>query len=125
MPKPTKPTKPTQTSTYSKVFEDGDFYITLDVNAGLILKRNSTIIHECPKPPDGWKLTDEDLPWNILITMPNGDSGECYYCSQEPSDALITVYKLHNWDHFANDAHASYNPNLRMTNNRKFRSRIM
>ncbi len=77
-----KPTPLSTYSTYSKVFEDGDFYITLDVNAGLSFERDSTIIHECPRPPDAWKLQPDEIPWNIVITMPNGNYEACYYCDQ-------------------------------------------
>ena len=95
--------KPTSPVVYNKLFEDGDFYITDQETNMVGFERDSVIIHPCPHPSsqDGGKWAN--APFNITMVMPYGEYEGCYYCGQRPSDALVAVYKLQNFDHFAND----------------------
>jgi len=117
--------KPTLPVVYNKLFEDGDFYIT-DQEPNMIgFERDSVIIHPCPHPnkkkPSNWP----DIPFNLTMVLPYGVVEVCQYCSQVPSDALIAVYKLQNFDHFASDAREEWEVAPWNTATRKYRSRIM
>ncbi|KKL67189.1 hypothetical protein LCGC14_2137490, partial [marine sediment metagenome] len=109
--------------TYNKLFEDGDFYITDEESNMVGFKRDSVIIHPCPHPSsqDGGKWAN--APFNITMVMPYGEYEGCYYCGQRPSDALVAVYKLQNFDHFASDGHEVPQGPRWTTKIRKFPSR--
>ena len=110
---------------YNKLFEDGDFYIT-DQEADTIgFDRDSVIIHPCPHPnkktPSNWP----DIPFNLTMVLPHGEVERCLYCKQKPSDALIAVYKLQNFDHFAKDYHDRHMGSPTGVKPRQYRSRII
>ena len=118
-------TKPTLPSVYNKLFEDGDFYITDHEHNMVGFERDSVIIHPCPSPdlrnPGDWP----DIPFNLTMIMPKGVCEVCFYCHQVPSKALTTVYKLQNFDYFANDMRETGTGAYLGSMNRKFSSRIM
>ena len=118
-------TKPTLPPVYNKLFEDGDFYITDHKHDMVGFERDSVIIHPCPSPdllyPGDWP----DIPFNLTMIMPQGESEVCLYCNQVPSKVLTTVYKLQNFDYFANDYHDERKVHIFGTQTRRFSSKIM
>ena len=116
-------TKPTLLTVYNKLFEDGDFYITDHYHNMVGFERDSVIIHPCPsaglETPEAWP----DTPLNLTMVLPFGECEPCNYCNQVPSDALVAVYKLQNWDHFANDTRETGTLHFLGTKTRKFSSR--
>ena len=98
--------KPTPPVVYNKLFEDGDFYITAqhaDMPSMIGFERDSVIIHPCPHPNKQKPINYPDIPFNLTMVLPYGEVERCLYCRQVPSDALVAVYKLQNFDHFAKD----------------------
>ncbi len=118
-------TKPTPPIVYNKLFEDGDFYITDSDANDIGFIRDSVIIHPCPHPdrnkPSDWS----SVPFNLTLVLPYGEVEACQYCKQTPSDDLIAVYKLQNFDHFASDRREEWEVSPWNTTTRKFPSRIM
>ena len=115
-------TKPTLV-VYNKLFEDGDYYITDHIN-DIGFDRNSLIIHPCPHPsknPSVW----HGIPFNTMLVLPGGECEVCLYCGQKPSEALVTVYKLHNFDKFAGDRREEWVVAPWNTFPRKYPSKIM
>ena len=97
--------KPTPPVVYNKLFEDGDYYIT-DQEADIVgFERDSVIIHPCPHPNKQKDRNWPDIPFNLTMVLPHGEVERCMYCRQVPSEALVAVYKLQNFDHFAKDSH--------------------
>ena len=90
---------PTPYPTYEKLYEEGDYFITPNKVYSIGLTRESVIIHVCPD-------RDDNRFHHMIITMPDGMSGPCYYCNQTVPEAMQTLYKLQNFDHFAGDNHA-------------------
>ena len=58
------------------------------------------------------------------MILPYGNCESCMYCGQEPSEALIAVYKLQNFDHFASDTRDRHMGNPYGVKPRQYRSRI-
>ena len=117
-------TKHTPSVVYNKLFEDGDYYITDEISNQVGFDRNSIIIHPCSSPQTE-KPVWADMPFNITLVLPHGECEMCFYCGQKPSDELIAVYKLHNFDKFATDEYEEYIAQPWGTHTRKFPSRIM
>ena len=98
--------KPTPPVVYNKLFEDGDFYITnqhADMPSMIGFERDSVIINPCPHPNKQTPTDWPDIPFNLTMVLPYGEVERCLYCRQVPSEALVAVYKLQNFDHFAKD----------------------
>ena len=117
--------KPTVLPVYNKLFEDGDFYITDQATGDVGFKRDSVIIHPCPHPNKKKDRDWPEIPFNITMVLPHGEYEECIYCFQVPSEALVAVYKLQNFDHFANDRRDKWDVSPWNTHTRKFPSKIM
>ena len=94
---------------YKKLFEEGDFFITHNEMFEIGFERESVIIHECPNVPGDHKAYHPGEPFIMIITMPNGKSGPCYYCSQTVPTTIKALYILQNFDHFVSDSHARSN----------------
>jgi hypothetical protein len=110
---------PTPEVTNKELFREGDYYIAENNGNVLGIRRNSIIIHECPRPPSNHLKDHPGVAYKLTLTMPQGFPGTCYWCHQNPPEGLLAVYMLHNFDHFANDSHGRIFPpwNLRKVNN--------
>ena len=105
---------------YNKLFEDGNYYITDQKTDTVGFERDSVIIHPCPHPnkrqPSNWP----DIPFTLTMVLPHGEVERCSYCKQKPSEALVAVYKLQNFDHFASDTRDDQLPSMRGTHTGRF-----